>query len=713
MTSLTPSEACGSLAKALSDVPRSLLNSYSRSMYDIAVSGLGHASQYPPSGKDGIKRAMRALACRLDQSSQPDDLWATHAMEILATTTREVPFWRATFGLSSKPTNEDNKTQISGDAGPDCVLELARRIVSRPWREETRNQIRSALRLIANCCADNNVNRAIIIRRGGIAAMMKLARTGRECDLLLPTLYNVCTEYDEPAVDDDGKPWALPDQLHSPNAESTAASGVNLAEQKLAMSLERSTGLTSIEVLLDTKDYRGEECLPVLADLVEMASRSAIYGIQHILGNESDDAINLDTGSLSLIDSLLKQGTDIVIQDPDCSPSISQAVLNLLTQGECRKALLDVDCGIWLLIHLFYLTEQDDPEDRAGAHHNRAGLLRMVYEISALPEYAVKHGPESALIRSCVEKLRLYQERPRRSAGNGGPTNSHHPFAPICVLLSNMVTSRDRAESLLKSTDITDSLFSLLQCEDDTDVLLPALNLATKLALNPEGQKRLHDVGLLKFLPLLLVRTNLTLDIQRETLALIRLIVKSQPDYLDDLKAESLLDAGRSEKGGLWAVAMPLFRRTIDAGTKLELGRLVIEISRTLLGFVQKEPTTPEHVDEECGALFGSEIRDVADPVIFVIKEGQSEGVVSEGWFGLATMSMWPSGRRFVLEALDKNGMREILINVVASKRGPSYENLKWLVVKLQSVPSNDIPPNLKDVLENAASEMGVDWVLV
>jgi hypothetical protein len=131
---------------------------------------------------------------------------------ILADTTREIPFWRPLFGVAVRPDKAANLAQQIQRSSPDSVLEVARRVVL-DFSAVPREQLRDALRIIANTCADNNANRSIIVNRDGIGALLELLRNRKECDLVIPVLYNVCVDYDEPATDSDGNPMVLPKDL--------------------------------------------------------------------------------------------------------------------------------------------------------------------------------------------------------------------------------------------------------------------------------------------------------------------------------------------------------------------------------------------------------------------------------------------------------------------------------------------------------------------
>lgn len=323
MASLTPNQACMKLANDLMVYPPSARDWDLRGAYDDLLSKIEAAGRSPNSPSGGIATATKALANYFARVVHRQSSHGPTLCTLLANTTRDVPFWRPLFGLNTRSDVEQNRSQMAGDAsprldsdGPDCVLEVARRVLTRPWNESSSQLFRSALRLIANCCADNNLNRSVIVRRGGVELMMHLARWRRECDLLIPTLFNVCIDFDEPAVDAEGEPWKPLDQMQTdPGHESEPI--VNAAEQRLGMFWELSDGACSVETLLDTSDY-AEGCSATLADLVEMASRVSLYGVHNLVrqldGTEPEEIVEART--IGLIDALLTQGSKLTRKDP-------------------------------------------------------------------------------------------------------------------------------------------------------------------------------------------------------------------------------------------------------------------------------------------------------------------------------------------------------------------------------------------------------------
>ncbi|KIW99966.1 uncharacterized protein Z518_10894 [Rhinocladiella mackenziei CBS 650.93] len=690
------------LARDLSE--RDPLDAELKTHNERVISSLKYLGNYPDNGVMTISKIMPELAMYFHQVALRGRHHDPRLSVLLADTTREVPLWRPQFGLPSKPSSEENSQQVKGEVAPDCVLEVARRIIIGPWHETYREQIRSALRIIANCCADNNVNRSIIIHRGGIEAMMHLALYRRECDLLLPTLYNVCVDFDEPALDNERKPWP-PLQLAFRGSEQNSGPAVNLAEQKLGMSWDTRHELSSVEILLETKTS-ADNCLGILADVVEMASRVALYGIHQLVRNlDDDDSVEkAEVYTIQLVHTLLNQGTELAKEDFECCASVCQAVLNVLSQQACYGAVLSADGALWQLIHLPYacVNDDEDEESHESLVPYRKAILKTTYEISTLEKYGAKFNGERNLIHNCIDLLKNYGEG-KRDLLSVGP----RPWASVCVLLANKITSADRAISFVKSTHIASVISRLISQCTDSDILLPAIDLATRLALCTEGQDALHVAGMMSSLCKLLTPTSeanaMGINIQRETVTLMRLLIKGRAEHISDLKNVNG-EGADNQRDSIVAAMMYLFQNTNDSRTKTEIGRFSIEVLRTLFASAPSQPAglgsstngqpssdlpadkeqQPESESQAIEAQFLSifnqspatskdgDSSTVADTIAYIVTQpaprphspspdqapAQSIQTEAEAWFGLGLLSTLSVARPWILAALSRDDNR-------------------------------------------------------
>ncbi|KAI1614923.1 hypothetical protein EDD37DRAFT_402721 [Exophiala viscosa] len=749
MATLIEQEACVRLATALSE--QAPENEELLDLHSTAVSKLQNAGSGQVTSAN-MSDALRDLTMHFHAATDSKSSYNPRLSMLLASITREMPFWRPLFGLPERPSPDTNLRQLSGEANPDCILEVARRIISRPWDISKRDEEQAALRLIANCCADNNVNRSIIVNRGGIQSLMAIATRSRIDELILPTLYNVCIDYDEPALDSEGKPLPPLDEMQPGSDQSTPT--LSLAEQKLCncyySDQEVFSVIPSVTLLLRVRTKAGLH-LSLLADLIEMASRAALYGMHHIFSSAFSDGQpkQPDRQALevrSLVHQLIVEGSAISRDDPESGPSICQAVLNVLSQPECRDTVVANDELSWRLIKLPYPSQEQDDEDEDEQLSEilapyRKAILKRVYEISASDSFTAISGPRSKLLGLCIGYL---------SIGSGFPLG---PLASVCVLVANSITSTDKAVHLATETPIASYLTELIAQSLDPDVLLPVVDIATRISLCREGQNALHTAGMMKSIRKFLKPTSETevlgIDIQRATLTLVRLLIKGRPEFLHDLYAEFADDPNEdnsddndssedvsSENRTLLVSILSLFEKTNDSGTKNETGRLVIEMLRTYLSSSNSQgnahsDTRPYEHDVLC--LRGSSTPShttFADTIAYIITQPQNQSqpydtlvtstagngsvqVEAEAWFGLGLLSTLPGARQWITSALarDENQLLmrlKQIVNENSSKsvdgtstkgqtstgletmhdmssvgRDPRYENVKVLVVRM------------------------------
>ncbi|OAG34868.1 hypothetical protein AYO21_10973 [Fonsecaea monophora] len=548
--------------------------------HSAVVSGLRSVNPGAGEEKHNISALMPPLISHVYEVIQKErpNGFKTAILSTLADATREVPFWRPLFGLEAKPNRDINETQAGGASPPDCIVEIARRVVSETAQTSTSEQTRSALRIIANCCADNNTNRSIIIERDGIEALLEMIRQGRECDLVIPTLYNVCIDYDEPARDSAGQPLISLQGKTAKGEEAGLNTAANRAEQRLGTYWSPHARLTSFEILLKAKDSE-QVNTDTLADLIEMASRIALYETRDFV-HKTDGAgpggtFEVDT-TADIVQALLTHGLELAQEDIDCRASMCQAVLNLLPQPDSRNIIAGDPRLVWNLIHLPLATdglesETDDAnEDEQGLAPYREAFLRTTYAVTAVGPYHQVSGCESPLIHNCIATLET-----------GGPRDL---LASICVLLTNSVITKERAQKLVKAAPKLPSFLSEWLVKTTASAsLLPALNLAVRLALCREGQDAFHQVNMASAMAVLLASPpsqvdSLGLEIQSDAVVVVRLMIKGRMEYLSDL-VSTRADGSRTY---IMALIFSLFEETSHAGTKTNIGRLSIEILRTL-----------------------------------------------------------------------------------------------------------------------------------
>lgn len=748
---MSPHVACYRLAKDLAeyspaDQELKERHSWLLSRLKLAGDATGHE-------RPSIESALKDLAQFYDEMRQqewPEEL-RLGIYETLADTTRGFPFWRPLFGLPSKPGLMENIIQGNSDNAPDCILEVARRVLWKRRDKSATAQLRPVLRLIANCCADNNVNRSIIVRRGGLELLMLMVRYQVNCDLVIPTLYNVCVDYDEPAAS-KGEPWPPLQQMQT-GSEGDYDSGlaVNAAEQDLAKWWDHHDGIGSVQALLKVKSY-AENCPGTLADLIEMASRAALYGIDRLVPStlHMGSTESLEVSSIALIDDLLTKGSELANVDVDCRVSICQSVLNIFSQTECRSAVVSIDGAIWKLIHLPYGLNEDDDHEPLLPY--RKEFLKLIYNISAQEAYGNRFNAQSKLIQDCIQSLGGHKQQSdlENAAKPLDEARSRlvGPWASMCVLVANTLISPDRAKRLVCETSIAAVITGLIRSlSKSDDILLPAVDVALRLALSREGQDALHAVKTISAVSLILNPrsevNSIGMDIQREAVTLVRLVIKGRAEYLSELTFESQRSEGTRQPSDIMAVIFSLFEKTNDTRTKTEIGRLFIEILRTLFSSAQPHSltvsnasqTNPSHVslamESTFLSIFGSVASSsltasspsppytIADMISYILTQPQPPVQLSsipappsspqiqaeaEAWFGLALLASLPITHPWLFSALGRNDLQLLNRLREIASQGSDIDTFREEDSRIEQHVSHELGEAVRNIDLNASS---------
>ncbi len=679
------------------------------------------------------------------KDGQPAD-FKIALLSTLADTTREVPFWRPLFGVAARPDYTANMKQRQWMNPPDSILELARRVIAGIIKGSSSQTIRSALRIIANCCADNNINRSIMINRDGIEDLLEeLLRKQRECDLVIPVLYNVCIDYDEPALDSSRRPWPHLPQAQALGDKDYSGTTLNAAELRLGWYYFVYDFKTTYEILLDAWD-QAPGCAGTIADLIEIGSRVALLGAEYLVqenaGMDPWDRASVDTAP-AILQLLLTKGVELAQVDTDCRISMCQALLNLLSQAEIQALVIKTKGLLWSLIHLPYPEDYDDlpDEEKQALQVYQKAFLKLVYEISGTDGYAqnmtdqVSARPsheatdKSGLIKNYLLSL------PSHSLDIPLTPLPPRLLASIYVLIGNSITTYESAISFFRHINIMGDFCRRFATISDPEVLLPALSVAVRVAMSSEGQECLQKIfpDVARHLspgPTSEVDATGT-EIHRNACHLLRLLLKGRTSSVYQMVNRPFgspvpsVDPHDHGHARPMHDALSLFSRTKDAQTKLEIGRLSIEVLRRLATWetgleISGVPGTPEEI---FNSVFGTETPPptvtVADTISFILAQTQPQSqpqsqspspspspsqsaapdlqLEGEAWFGVGLLSTYASSHASIRAALARdeykllNHLREIVVQNSASASTP---------------PSTAAISSTTDTAANASQEM-------
>lgn len=400
---------------------------------------------------------------------------------------------------------------------------------------------------------------------------------------------------------------------------------------------------------------------------------------------------------------------------PECNCDVARTIAILLTQEETQRELIRED-----LVRAFL--EVPNWKYSSIEHNNTVGhdvpramavvlqsLFKSIYDVSALPEFAARYTSASPqLVSACINALGDVSDLRQTME-----SNTTIPAASACIVLANLTRSTEFALRLVQLHKVHLSIGRILHQREDSTTLFPAIALLDRLAIPLDNKFAIIQAGVIYELPRLLIDFDVQPMIQREAVSLMRKVIVGVPEHVSGLGVCIAINGEGHENGrslertqkqsGLLA-ALNLFRRTSDAETKIEVGRLVVEVCRTLLHSTRGNPELAENaVHQALGSA-----SDVANPISHLTCNGTSQGVRGEGWFGLAVLSTWEHGRPFVMDCLGNEDVQKKMEEALKERERALCQNISLMLTKLHLFPSRLVLTSTRLVLERAASSVGL-----
>ena len=214
---------------------------------------------YVPDNEDVF---LSVLARGLRQALRAESTQCKNLLEILANASR-TRRWPKLFGTADQ--RPDRHDPISRpEQPPDSILLVALDVLRGTNGPTSEDNLRNALRLVNNCCQDDDENRQIVLDRHGVCSLMSLAYRQVEPDFVVPALYNICVDH-EPATHQ---------LVHWKEAVPDTVARSNLEDNLWLPSASEG----ALQVLVGLADALvQEERKPLLADLLELASQSGSF----------------------------------------------------------------------------------------------------------------------------------------------------------------------------------------------------------------------------------------------------------------------------------------------------------------------------------------------------------------------------------------------------------------------------------------------------
>ena len=555
--------------------------------------------------------------------------------------------------------------------------------------------LQNALRLVSNCVADSNHNRKLALQKNAIKILLRLGRQRKSIDFVIPVLYNLCVEYDDPVEQvEQGTP---------------VASKANPAQLKLAHSDTENAAIKTLLDMLSGTSMENDDRQTLLAALIEMAALTAPEDLVCIgVTPEMDSVTRWETLYRGTRWLFGHQARALASHSGDAAVSICKALLNLLALQEAKEILISERLlqNLAEMSHIVdakaqeLLGDDEEAETLANLQRCEKALLREFYTLSGMPEFAKMYTIDDDFIQLCIER----PQNPELW------THHPHPFMPTMAIaytvLANITIFEEVAFQLVHGYRVHETLQAVLRDFDTVDALYPALGFSSRLALPSANKQEMVNCGMLDAIRRFLGAPNRrdpkhwTPALRVEALTVLRRLISGQFETL------TILHQG-SDSGCYWRDVLDLFTACNDTSTKIEVGRLFVEHFRTISAAQDQLSHQSKLYDQTMNQ------NNLAEPIAFLACEGASPGAKAEGWFGLGLMTFWTQPRAHVLRVMQNTRMLEEIDKVssmVDASNRPCVDNLRLVLSKLdldQGVV--DVSKHAREVFASAKQKLGLD----
>jgi hypothetical protein len=431
---------------------------------------------------------------------------------------------------------------------------------------------------------------------------------------------------------------------------------------------------------------------------------------------------------------MLGPGSRLAASSTECRLAVCNTLINLLSDESFRKCLIAGNLVRPFLSMAYpYPPESlhvdpgldEDAEAEANLLQCRQGVLKALYSLCAMPEFATAYSLDTELVKDCLVSVR--QSHLANTKYDAQCDGELLPLSGACVILASLTQSERIARSLVEDHRVHERLPELLHNIDDQDILYPAISFAARLALPAANKPVLVQYGLIGAMHRFFTHDT-TPSVQREAVIAVRRMVTGSAEVLAVTHGQGAHPGmDPAAKDNELVAALALLQRTDDASLQLEIGRLAIEICRIVW---KSADGRPEDAEVKFSTTVGSYGPSFGDAIAFVVLHGENPGARGEGWFGFAMMSVWATGRALIRDCLSRDAMLAEVGKVVASGGGPAYQNLRVLLANVGALSVGDpllsfaallcprphltfpqkdaFLPETQSALENAAEQMGL-----
>ncbi|KAF3196739.1 hypothetical protein TWF679_004498 [Orbilia oligospora] len=456
--------------------------------------------------------------------------------------------------------------------------------------EEPENTLKQKLRLIGNCCADNDSNRDIVIETECYEKLTCVTTAALPLQpLVMVVIFNFMNEY-EPA------------QRHAFKHGLVDLVTKILHEEDKNQPLAIEYALRCLELVLQSDIPLGDKASGLITLLLGWATYPTIqFDIFYII--------------LSCLLALHKEEyTEAFNSDP--SPVLNY--IKLMARLQYWEDQLSNDPE---------LPDEIDKEDVTRLiRGSRSSTITTVSEISASESFQDQFPTGSAFLNSIVQLL---------------ASSDSTLLTCAALILGNMARDPETCDALIREYQPHLSLVNVLKEQTQIGVLHAVGGALKNLVIgSPAIRESVIQAGILQYCHKFYL-ASVMVEVQHMGLSLIRILVAASPGNAECLFLPLEHDASLSAIEHI----LQLYAKNTEVPIRMEIGRIVVSILREAAKLPSTHPTriSLQHKTSDMSPL-------ILEPVIDMLIQDKWPVVASEGWFALALCVQTPRGASAVAD---------------------------------------------------------------
>ncbi|KAJ9652818.1 hypothetical protein H2198_007948 [Neophaeococcomyces mojaviensis] len=575
---------------------------------------------------------------------------------------------------------------------PNSILELAienlAHAFSHPIRDSDRNIVVSIFpRILANCCVENDHNRRLTIQAGGIGVLMRTLAEGNDPNVLVPAIYNICTDIEDPA-----------EHMRPHMSTTSEPLNITIAEERLAtLDSPSNSVLSGLLTLLSPSIIQAcdGEIKEYLADLMEMAVKP-IIALGDAAVEEGDPILGRVLARMHSSDAgILLSGYSVRSRI-----SVIKVTLTLLTLPAARVMLATTGSIFYLSLmveegeqsHDYYGEDEEEQKENATALNSlQTAMMKAVYEVCQMPEFT--NPPKYGIARQSVDIL--YDQNPSKLRAI--------KYSVAFAMLYGFVDSDARANLLVAENAAFIPTVLFWMRSNVKEIVYPALALATKLAITWNLKRKFYEVGAVMVVDHLLTTSDFGYDIPLNAITFLELLVTGQPEHIGAMLL-TYVETGRSVLNDIHV----LFDRGHDP-ICFEIGRLMIEIISTLAHNSHGEQKTNDFTLDVFLAACDDE--SLAKVLIWTGTKGLELDPVNAQrvWFALGLLSTSERGKQIAhLAVQDPDFSARIQQEMSLPDDTPAKRNISYMIYSINGTLDYSSRVTAVEDLNDAVARMSI-----